>query len=94
MKRSKWKGLYVNLKLKKFNDLKKTKNPQPTLIIPRNFSIIPKFIGLTFTVYNGKSLKKILIKEEMIGHKFGEFAKTRSEFVFKKKKRKKKHNLI
>ena len=90
MKRSKWKGLYVGLKLKNFNNLKKTKTLQSPLTIPRNSSIIPKFIKSTFKVYTGKNFKKIVIKEEMIGHKFGEFAKTRSEFIFKKKKKKKK----
>ena len=90
MRRSKWKGLYINLKLQTFNNLKKTKTPKLPLVISRNSFIIPKFIGLTFKVYTGKNFKKILVKEEMIGHKFGEFAKTRSEFVFKKKKKKKK----
>lgn len=90
MKRSKWKGLYVGLKLKNFNNLKKTKTLQSPLTIPRNSSIVPKFVKSTFKVYTGKNFKKIVIKEEMIGHKFGEFAKTRSEFVFKKKKKKKK----
>lgn len=89
MKRSKWKGLYINLKLKKLDNLKKTKKQQPLLTISRNSAILPKFIGLTFKVHTGKVFKKILIKEEMIDHKFGEFAKTRSEFIFKKKKKKK-----
>lgn len=90
MKRSKWKGLYLNLKQNEFNDLKKTKKQQTLLIMSRNSVILPKFIGLTFKVHTGKTFKRILIKEEMIDHKFGEFAKTRSEFVFKKKKKKKK----
>lgn len=87
MKRSKWKGIYFSLHTKIFDDLKKTKHILP---VPRRLSIIPKFIGLTFKVYNGKNFKEIIIKEEMVGFKFGEFVKTRSDFVFKKKKKKKK----
>ena len=87
MRRSKWKGLYIsNLTLKNFHNLKKT---MPIEQIPRNSSVIPQHIGLTFKVHNGKNFKKIVITEEMIGHKFGEFAKTRSDFIFKKKKKKK-----
>ena len=88
MKRSKWKGLYLNSKLK---NLKKIKTLQSPFKIPRNSSIVPKLIGTTFKVYNGKNFRNVLVNEEMIGHKFGEFAKTRSEFVFKKKKKKKKN---
>lgn len=87
MSRSKWKGIYTNINSKNFKNLKKTKN---TLLISRNSSIIPKFVGLTFEVYTGKNLKKISVTEEMVGYKFGEFAKTRSDFAFKKKKKKKK----
>lgn len=87
MKRSKWKNLFVNLlKLENSNQLKKTK---VSIVAPRNSSITPNFVGLTFQVHTGKTLKKIIVTEEMVGHKFGEFAKTRSEFVFKKKKKKK-----
>ena len=56
--------------------------------MPRNSSIIPKFIGRTYKVHNGKNLKKITIIKEMVGHKFGEFFKTRADFIFKKKKKK------
>lgn len=78
MKRSKWKGFYVGPQ-----NLKKT-----TSRISRNSSIIPKFIGQTFKVHTGKSFKEITITKEMLGHKFGEFSRTRADFVFKKKKKK------
>lgn len=87
MKRARWKGINTNLNRKSFDNLKKTKRALP---IPRNLSIVPQFIGLTFKVHNGKNFKKIIVKEEMIGFKFGEFVRTRSDFVFKKKKKKKK----
>lgn len=82
MKRSKWKGVYV-----KTTNIKKTKN---TSNISRHSSVIPKFIGQTFKIHSGKSFREITVTKEMLGHKFGEFNRTRSEFIFKKKKKKKK----
>ncbi len=87
MRRSKWKGLYADIRSKNLKNLKKTKDD---LLISRNSSIIPKFIGLTFKIYTGKNFKKVSVTEEMVGCKFGEFSRTRSEFVFKKKRKKKK----
>ena len=87
MNRSKWKGPYINPEqLLKFNDTTK----QHVYIISRNSEIIPRFLGLTFKVYNGKEYSEFTVTELMIGHKFGEFAFTRSKFVFKKKKNLKK----
>lgn len=90
MSRVKWKGPYVNKKL-----LKKIKNT--TFITKNNIqtiskssTLLPKFIGLTLKVYNGKTFVIIKITEEMIGHKLGEFVLTRKQFSYKKKKTKKK----
>jgi small subunit ribosomal protein S19 len=85
MKRSKWKGLYTNIRLKILK-----KNNSNILPISRNSAITPNFIGLTFKIHTGKIFKEITIIEEMVSNKFGEFAKTRHDFVFKKKKKKKK----
>lgn len=82
MKRSLWKGLYV-----KPGNYKKISESS---VISRKTSIIPKFVGKTVQVHNGKKLKEILITKEMLSHKLGEFFKTRVEFEFKKKKKKKK----
>ena len=52
---------------------------------------MPDFIGLTFAVYNGKKFIPVYVTENMVGHKFGEFAPTRTYFghgVDKKSKRK------
>ena len=82
MSRSKWKGPYINPKhLKKLN--KKEAN-----IMSRNSKIIPKFLDLTFKIHNGKNYIELLITEDMLGHKFGEFVFTRSKFEFKKKSKK------
>jgi len=83
MKRSKWKGPYVNLK--NFEKLDK-KN---LILISRNSSIIPKFLGYNFKVYTGNAFVEVIVTKDMLGHKFGEFAETRKVFMFKKKRKKK-----
>jgi small subunit ribosomal protein S19 len=71
------------------NDLKKIKK-NTVIKISRNSIILPKFLGITFHVYNGKEYSEITINNLMIGYKFGEFIFTRSKFIFKKKKKSKK----
>ena len=44
----------------------------------RRSTIIPDFVGLTFAVHNGKKFIPVYINENMVGHKFGEFAPTRT----------------
>jgi small subunit ribosomal protein S19 len=44
----------------------------------RRSTILPQFVGLTFNVYNGKKFIPVSVSEEMVGHKLGEFAPTRS----------------
>ena len=86
MSRAKWKGVFIDPNYIKNLNLKKK---HQTTLMSRNSKIIPKFIGLTFKVYNGKNCIELPITEEMVGHKFGEFAFTRAKFSFKKKKSKK-----
>lgn len=59
-------------------------------MISRSSEIVPAFLGLTFNVYNGKNYVEIIVTDEMIGYKFGEFSYTRSKFAFKKKDKKSK----
>jgi len=87
MSRSKWKGPYVDKK--SLNEAQQSKKNYKRPIISRNATILPQFIEQTFEVYNGKKFSEILVTEEMIGHKFGEFSPTRKRFLFKKKKTKK-----
>lgn len=84
MKRSKWKGFFA----KPENYIDKTTGKE-TAIMSRNSSIIPKFVNKTFKIHNGKTFKDLTVTKEMLGHKFGEFCKTRVEFEYKKKKKKK-----
>jgi len=44
----------------------------------RRSTILPQFVGLTFGVYNGQKHIPVLVTEEMVGHKFGEFSPTRT----------------
>ncbi len=89
MSRSKWKGPYVNEKLLNQN-LKKSFSKTILKTTSRNSEILCNFIGLTFNVHTGKTFLKIEITKEMVGHKLGEFAFTRSHAPPKKKKIKKK----
>ena len=44
----------------------------------RRSTILPQFVGLTFAVYNGRKFLPVSVNEEMVGHKLGEFAPTRT----------------
>ena len=46
----------------------------------RRSTILPQFVGLTFGVHNGKTFVPVLVKEEMVGHKLGEFSPTRTYY--------------
>ena len=46
----------------------------------RRSTIVPEFVGLTFAVHNGKKFVPVYVNENMVGHKLGEFAPTRSFF--------------
>lgn len=86
MGRSKWKGPYINVK--NLETLKEFKKHYAKTAISRNTTILPQFIEQTLPVHNGKKFVEILVTEEMIGHKFGEFSATRKRFYFKKTKTK------
>jgi ribosomal protein S19 len=85
MSRSKWKGPYVAEK--SLETLKELKESYRRTQITRDSEILPQFVEKTFEVYTGKKYTEILVTEEMIGHKFGEFCATKKRFIFKKKKK-------
>ena len=64
----------------------KTNKIKELFTFERSTIISPKLIGLTINVHNGNSFNKLLIKENMLGKKLGEFSPTRKRFSFKKKK--------
>jgi small subunit ribosomal protein S19 len=78
MARSVWKGPYLDgYLLKKAEAARASGRNQVIATWSRRSTILPQFVGLTFGVYNGKKHIPVLVTEEMIGHKFGEFAPTR-----------------
>lgn len=79
MARSVWKGPFVDgYLLKKAEKARAATRTQIIQIWSRRSTILPQFVGLTFGVYNGKKFIPVLVSEEMVGHKFGEFAPTRT----------------
>lgn len=53
----------------------------------RNSTILPIFVGKTIQIHNGKSFTKVTVLKEMVGHKLGEFVRTRKNFKYKKNKK-------
>lgn len=79
MSRSLKKGPYVDPKLYlKVEKLEERGIKEPIKTWARSCTIIPEFVGHTFMVHNGKNHIKCLVTEEMVGHKLGEFAPTRT----------------
>ncbi len=79
MARSIWKGPYVKEYLiKKAKKMQESGRKTPIKTWSRGSTIIPLFVGLNFTVHNGKKFIPVFIMEDMVGHKFGEFAPTRT----------------
>ncbi len=79
MSRSSKKGPYIDLKLlKKVSNQKKTGRKEAIKTWARDSQIPPEFVGHTFLIHNGKKFIKVFISEEMVGHRLGEFALTRT----------------
>ena len=79
MTRSVWKGPFVDgYLLKKADTARSSGRHEMIRIWSRRSTILPQFVGLTFGVYNGQKHIPVIVTEEMVGHKFGEFAPTRS----------------
>lgn len=79
MSRSLKKGPYVEASLmKKVQVMNKQEKKKAIKTWSRRSSIFPEFVGLTFEVHNGKTFISVYITEDMIGHKLGEFALTRT----------------
>ena len=81
MARAVWKGPFVEESLiKKVEKLKNETNKKPIKTWSRKSTIIPDFVGISFLIYNGKKFIPITVSEDMVGHKLGEFAPTRTFF--------------
>jgi small subunit ribosomal protein S19 len=77
--RSVKKGPFVDDNLmKKVDQAKETKSRKVIKTWSRRSDIIPDMVGLTFAVHNGKKFIPVFVTENMVGHKLGEFAPTRT----------------
>lgn len=92
MPRSVWKGPFVDgYLLDKAEKATAGGGRQAIRTWSRRSTIMPQFVGLKFEVHNGKSFIPVAINEDMVGHKLGEFAPTRTYYghgADKKAKRK------
>ena len=79
MARSVWKGPFVEKSLlKKVDDARASGKIVVSKTWSRSSTILPNMIGLTFGVHNGKKFIPVMVTDQMIGHKLGEFAPTRT----------------
>ena len=78
MARSIKKGPFIAGKLyQRVLDAKRTGEKRMIRTYSRTSTIIPEMVGLTISVYNGKTWIPVYVTENLVGHKFGEFAPTR-----------------
>lgn len=81
MARSIWKGPFVDgYLLNKAEVSRESGRKEVIKTWSRRSTILPQFVGLTFGVHNGQKFIPVLVTEHMIGHKFGEFAPTRTYY--------------
>ena len=79
MPRSLHKGPFVDLHLMaKVEKATESNDKRPIKTWSRRSMILPEMVGLTIAVHNGRQHVPVLINEEMVGHKLGEFAMTRT----------------
>ncbi|MDO9224141.1 MAG: 30S ribosomal protein S19 [Caulobacter sp.] len=79
MTRSVWKGPFVDgYVLKKAEAAHGSGRKDVIKIWSRRSTIMPQFVGLVFGVHNGLKHVPVSVSEDMVGHKFGEFAPTRN----------------
>ena len=79
MSRSQKKGPYVDEKLYlKVQKQEAAGSKEPIKTWARACTIVPEFVGFTFLVHNGRQHMEVHITEDMVGHKLGEFAPTRT----------------
>ncbi len=92
MPRSVWKGPFVDgYLLKKAEAARESGRKEVIKTWSRRSTILPQFVGLTFGVHNGRKHIPVLISEDMIGQKLGEYSPTRTYYghaADKKAKRK------
>src|SRR4030095_9051774 len=79
MSRSRKKGPFVDFKVfKKVQAAQQSGSKEPIKTWARACTIVPEFVGLTCMVHNDKIHVKVFVTEDMVGHRLGEFAATRT----------------
>ena len=79
MSRSIWKGPFVDgYLLKKAEKARQSGSNAVIKMWSRRSTILPEFVGYTFTIHNGKRFLPVYVTENMVGRKLGEFAPTRT----------------
>ena len=79
MARSIWKGPFVDgYLLRKAEKARASGRNEIIKTWSRRSTVMPQFVGLPFGVHNGRKFLPVLVTENMVGHKFGEFAPTRA----------------
>jgi small subunit ribosomal protein S19 len=79
MARSIKKGPFVAVDLlKKVEKAQTTNDKRVIKTWSRRSTVVPEFVGLTFAVHNGKKFLPVFVTENMVGHKLGEFASSRT----------------
>ena len=79
MPRSLKKGPFVDFHLmKKVEAAQEKKDKRPIKTWSRRSTIFPDFVGLTIAIHNGRKHVPVFVTEDMVGHKLGEFAATRT----------------
>ncbi|PPQ70003.1 hypothetical protein CVT24_003778 [Panaeolus cyanescens] len=83
--RSAWKGPYFV----PFANLREAlANHTPIYTQARACTILPNFVGVRFMVHNGRDYLPVLVTQDMVGHKLGEFSFTKKRFTYKASKNK------
>ncbi len=81
MSRSVWKGPFIEKSLLKKIEVARASGKNMVIKTwSRRSTILPNMIGLTFGVHNGRKFIPVLVTDQMIGHKLGEFAPTRTYY--------------
>jgi small subunit ribosomal protein S19 len=79
--RSVWKGPFIDgYLLKKAEVTRGSGRKEVIRTWSRRSTIVPQFVGLTFGVHNGRKFIPVLVNENMVGHKLGEFSPTRTYY--------------
>ncbi len=88
MARSIKKGPYVEASLMRKVESTESGSHKVIKTWSRRSTILPDFVGMTFAVHNGKKFIPVFVTENMVGHKLGEFAPTRTYYGHSSSKRK------